>query len=344
MFKKLPEEMSALQIDAYHYDAQDAICGLQVVKKPIPVPGYGQVLVKIQAAPCNPSDLLFLQGHYGIKKPLPAVPGWEGAGTVVATGGGLKARWLKGKRVACGGQGEGDGTWAEYYVADANACIPLKDNVDFDQGATLIINPLTAVGMVEKAKMGGHRAIIQTAAASQLGRMVLRLTLDANIPTIHIVRRQRQMDLLLELGATHVLNSQDPDFRKNLRELSERLNATIAFDAVAGPLTGELLSAMPQNSKVLVYGGLSGEACCGISPLDLIFNSKQVSGFWLSKWIAESGFWGLYQATNHVQRLMETGSFKTTIRKRVGLSGAVAALLDYERVMTTGKVIIDPTL
>jgi len=344
MSNKLPEEMSVLQISDHFTDAEEAIRNLKVIKKPLPIPGKGQVLVKIQAAPCNPSDLLFLQGHYGIKKPFPAVPGWEGAGTVVGTGGGLIARWLMGKRVACGGQGKMDGTWAEYYVADTNSCIPLKDNVSFDQGATLIINPLTAVGMVEKAKKGGHQAIIQTAAASQLGRMVLRLTLDGGITAIHIVRRSEQVDILRSLGATHVLNSQDPNFHKNLASIAKNLNATIAFDAVAGSLTGVVLSAMPKKSTILVYGGLSAESCCGISPLDLIFNSKCVTGFWLSKWIEENGFWGTYRASNLVQNLMGSGSFQTAIRTRVGLNEAAAAMLEYGKGMTAGKVIIDPTL
>ena len=125
----LPSQMRAVVLGQYQEDVADAIDGLKVVEKPVPSLRRGQVLVRIEAAPCNPSDLLLLQGKYGVLKTLPCVPGWEGAGTVVASGGGWLAGWLKGKRVACGGQDDRDGTWAEFFVADANACIPLKRRV-----------------------------------------------------------------------------------------------------------------------------------------------------------------------------------------------------------------------
>src|SRR2546426_309890 len=111
--------MRAILLCAYHENPVEAIAGLKLVERPMPTPARGQVLVKIEAAPCNPSDLLLLQGKYGALKTLPTVPGWEGAGTVVASGGGWLAGWLQGKRVACGLQGDRDGTWAEYAVAKA---------------------------------------------------------------------------------------------------------------------------------------------------------------------------------------------------------------------------------
>ena len=115
----IPSTMRALELTEQRADVEEAIRGLRVVEKPVPRPGRGQVLVRIEAAPCNPSDLLFLQGLYGVSKTLPTVPGREGAGTVVASGGGLLGRWLTGKRVACGEQSDADGTWAEYFVAEA---------------------------------------------------------------------------------------------------------------------------------------------------------------------------------------------------------------------------------
>src|SRR6185295_8047894 len=93
--------MRAVVLTEYHEDLAEAIRGLKVMERQVPTPRRGQVLVKIAAAPCNPSDLLLLQGRYGMLKKPPTVPGWEGAGTVVATGGGFLARWLRGKRVAC---------------------------------------------------------------------------------------------------------------------------------------------------------------------------------------------------------------------------------------------------
>jgi len=126
MSKKIPETTRALLLESYEDDLSKAIASLKVVQRPVPALSRGQVLVKMHAAPCNPSDLLLLQGKYGTLKTLPLVPGWEGAGEVIACGGGLLGRWLVGKRVACGLQEDRDGTWAEYFVARADMCIPLK--------------------------------------------------------------------------------------------------------------------------------------------------------------------------------------------------------------------------
>lgn len=340
----IPNEMRALQIDSYHENAFEAIRGLRVVKKSVAQPSHGHVLVRVEAAPCNPSDLLLLQGLYGKRKTLPAVPGWEGSGTVVATGGGILGRWLMGKKVAFSVQSDTDGTWAQYTVVDAKTCIVLNEGVSLEQGASMIINPLTAVGLLDHAIREGHTAIIQTAAASQVGRMVLELANEKGVPSIHIVRRKEQEDLLKELGAKIVLNSESASFDKDLRIEAERVKATIAFDAIAGNMTGLILSAMPNQSKVLVYGALSALNCSDISPLGLIFQQKAVEGFFLSDWITRKGFWGLYQATNQVQKLLANGLFHTAINAQVKLEDAPKALESYQKEMTAGKVLIRPQL
>lgn len=334
--------MKAIELQEIHRDLATAIQNLKIVDKPLPKPKHGQVLIKIEAAPCNPSDLIFLQGMYGVKKKLPTVPGWEGAGTVVESGGGLHGWWLKGKRVACGGQSEGDGTWAEYYVTDAKACIPLKDQVPSEQGATLIINPLTAVGMVEKASKEGHAAIIQTAACGQVGRMVQTLAKKRQIPLINVVRRQEQVDELLSAGEKWVFNSEEEHFVEKLSQKAKELKATIAFEAIAGVMTGRILQAMPAGAKVLVYGALSEKPCADISPLSLIFENKKVEGFWLSVWIQKGGFVQTFKATNLIQSLMGTHEFETKIRDRVGFEEWKEALLKYHEKMTLGKMILTP--
>ncbi|MDP1836400.1 MAG: zinc-binding dehydrogenase [Chlamydiales bacterium] len=338
----LPAEMRALQFDSYHENPLEAIQSLHVVSKPVPKPSHGQVLVKVAAAPCNPSDLLLLQGSYGKKKTLPAVPGWEGAGTVVATGGGLLGRWLMGKRIAFSVQGDTDGTWAQYSIVDAKTCIVLKKDVSFEQGSTMIINPLTALGLVEAASKGGHAAIIQTAAASQVGKMVLELANEQGLPTINIVRRKEQEVLLRDLGAKTVLNSESENFQKELKREAMRQNATIAFDAIAGDMTGQILNAMPNRSKVFVYGALSASSCGNLSPLGIIFQQKIVEGFYLPDWIVKKGFFGLLLATNKVQKMMACGSLHTTISAQVSLNEASKALEAYQKEMTLGKVLVCP--
>ena len=342
MSTPIPSKMRAIELRNYHEDFARVVEELHVVKKPTPRPGSGQVLVRIEAAPCNPSDVTFMQGLYGVKKKLPTVPGWEGAGTVVSSGGGMMGNWLKGKRVACGGQSNSDGTWAEYFIADAKGCIPLRSGVSFEQGASLIVNPLTAWALVDTAKKEGHRAIVQAAAASQLGRMVLVLAKDAGLSLINIVRRTEQADLLKSLGAESILNSASENFEEQLHEECHRLRATMGFDAVSGEMTGKIFNVMPERSTILVYGILSYAPASDIDGRELIFAQKRIQGFWLTEWIRKAGFIRIFQASGQIQKRIADGSFTTHVRRKLSLEDTPAGLLDYYQNMTAGKVLIVP--
>ncbi len=339
----IPEKMQAVVLDAYYEQFEEAISHLRVMNPALPPrPKRGQVLVRVEASPCNPSDLLLLTGQYGVRKTLPAVPGWEGAGTVVQSGGGFLGRRLVGRRVAFGSQADRDGAWAQYVIADANICIPLRAAVDIEQGASLLINPLTAIGLLHEARRKRHRAGVSTAAASQLGRMLLKLARKARFPLIHIVRREQQAELLRSLGAEHVLNSEDAGFTDQLRDICARLHATVAFDAVAGEMTGILLEAMPARSTVLVYGLLSGQYCSRINPVDILFQNKRIEGFYLSNWIQRQGMIRTFLAANRVQRMIISGGLHTEVAHRLRLADLQQGLLDYCKNMTAGKAIVTP--
>lgn len=332
----IPETMKAVRVHAF--DGKPG--SVRVDDVPVPEPKSGEVLVRMSAAPINPSDVMFTRGLYGFTKSPPCVPGFEGAGTVVASGGGVYSSWLVGKRVTCGGQQEGEGTWSEYVVTSPTMCIPLPKEVSNEQGATLLVNPLTAMALLEMAKRGGHKAAIHTAAASALGRMLLRMSARAGYPVIHIVRRAEQKKLLRGMGAKHVIDSSDSDFDEQLRERAAELGATIAFDAVAGEMTGQLLAAMPRGAEAVVYGALSLESCA-IEPGQLIFERKRVSGFWLSDWIRKQGNLRLLLSMREVQRHIGS-ELSTVVAERVPLSGAVEAIARYEENMTRGKVLLVP--
>ncbi len=312
----------------------------QVVQKPLPTLGDTDVLVKIAAAPINPSDLMFLQGRYGLRKPLPVAPGFEGSGTIVAVG---KAWWLRpylGQRVACGTPDDGNGTWAEYMRTPAMRCIPLQPKVSLAQGAMLIVNPLTAWGLVELARTGRHAAAIQTAAASSLGLMIVRHARRMGLPLINIVRRAEQVAILQAEGATYILNSSEPDFTHRLADLSRQLKATIAFDAVGGDLTGTLLTGMPNGSRVVVYGALAGDLV-QVNPAELIFRQQRVEGFWLSEWFRAKSLPRLLQIGSRVQSMLHA-DFRSTVQATYPLSRVNAALAHYQRQMSAGKVLLVP--
>jgi NADPH:quinone reductase-like Zn-dependent oxidoreductase len=334
--------MRALLLDQYRDNLADAIDGLKIVERPVPSPRRGQVLVKIEAAACNPSDLLLLQGKYGVLKTLPSVPGWEGAGTVVTSGGGWLAARLKGKRVAVGVQDDRDGTWAEFFVADATTCIPLKRRMPVQQAAGMIVNPLTAMGLLDTAQRNRHRAAVHTAAASQLGRMLLVMAAEANFPIIHVVRRDAQVELLRSLGAKHVLNSSDEGFAEQLRSACSSLNATAAFDAVAGDISGTVINTMPPGSTVYVYGALSDEACGNMDPIEIIFRDKTITGFYLGTWLRRRGVIGVLRAAGRVQQMLIDGKIETTVQRQLTLDQAIDGLKHYVAQMTEGKVLITP--
>ena len=334
----IPRFMRAVQLRAYDGKPES----IAVVEMPVPRPGPGEVLVRVFASPINPSDLMFIRGLYGFKKPLPAVPGFEGSGTVVEAGAGLMPRFLDGRRVACAAADPKvrGGMWAEYVVTPAQFCMPLRKNVDLEQGAALLINPMTAWALMGEARRGRHRAVVQTAAASALGRMIVRLGKRFSIPVINVVRRAEQVELLRGLGAEYIVNSSEPDFDKRLHGLCHQLGASIGFDAVAGEMSAIVLRAQPQGSCLLVYGALSLQASQA-DPASLIFERKRLEGFWLTAWLRSRTFLGQLRLARQIQELLPN-DLRTNFQARVPLQEAGRALQQYAANMTTGKVLLMP--
>jgi NADPH:quinone reductase-like Zn-dependent oxidoreductase len=165
----IPDSMRAVQLLAYDGKPES----IAVAEIPVPRPGSDEVLVRVFASTINPSDLMFIRGLYGFKKPLPAVPGFEGSGTVVEAGTGLMSRFLKGRRVACAAADPKvtGGMWAEYVVTLAQLCVPLRKYVDLEQGAALLINPMTAWGLMWRWRSGQGREKFRSFASRSLPKV-----------------------------------------------------------------------------------------------------------------------------------------------------------------------------
>ncbi|KAL4459914.1 hypothetical protein ABPG74_003440 [Tetrahymena malaccensis] len=304
----------------------------------IPQPGKGEVLIQVQASPINPSDLLFLTGKYANSGFIPpCIPGFEGSGLVVKSGGGEEADSLLNKRVAfifC------KGSYAQYTVANSQTCLLIDDDVTYNQAASSFVNPLTVVGMLEVVKEAKVKTVVHSAAASALGRMMVRYFKNNGVEVINIVRRQEQVDILKKEGATIILNQSDQDFFAQLKKLTTELNATIFFDAIAGPFTGEVLSQMPNNSTAYVYGLLSGENS-SVSPAELIFRNQSVKGFLLGTWLQSITPELKKQSIEKLQKLIKT-DLKSEISKEYSLQDGQQAVEYYSKNMTSGKVLIKP--
>jgi NADPH:quinone reductase-like Zn-dependent oxidoreductase len=332
MSNSIPESMQAIRLEEENGK-------LQVRELAVPEPGPGEVLVRMAASTINPSDIGFMYSTSGYSnRVLPVTPGNEGSGTVVAAGSGFLANFLLGKRVACARIGTRDGTWAGYLLTKASLCSPLRDEVSFESGATLVVNPMTALAFFEIFEKGRHVAFVNTAAASQLGRMLVRMAHKKGIPLINIVRRDEQADLLRSLGAEHVLVSKGADFDQKLKELAHRLRATLFLDAISGEFTQRLIDASPARSLILLYANLS-QSPAKINPNSLWYFDRRVEGFILSTWAPKQGFLKILRLTRQVQKLAHT-DLTTEIHKHIPFTSVQEGLELYQQNMTAGKILL----
>lgn len=314
--------------------------GVKLIVDEIEVPevGKGQVLVKMAASPINPSDLSMLNGTFNVQPNYPYVPGIEGSGVVVAAGKGIIPALRKGKKVACSPIFDHDGTWAEYMLTDATRCVPIPKNVSLEQGSMMIVNPMTAMGFIDAVKNKNHKAFVNNAAGSALGRMVSGLAKMEGIPLINIVRRKEQAEELKSSGEQYVLCSSDLNFEIELKELSEELEATLFFDAVGGDYTRQLIEAAPFGSNIKLYANLSDENFC-VNSRVILQNEKRVDGFSLGNFTASKSILQLLKISGKVGKLMTT-TFKSVIRKEFALEDINDAIEFYKSDMSAGKILL----
>jgi NADPH:quinone reductase-like Zn-dependent oxidoreductase len=334
--------MRAIVLPDYNANIIRAMKSLQVSELDIPRPKGSQVLIKVSAAPCNPSDIAFMRGGYNIQKPVPAVMGFECTGTIVETGDDLNARQMKGKRVSCFSQGTENGTWAEYFLTDYKNCVTVRDELDDEQAAAFCINPFTAYALFGMAINKKAGAIIQNGASGQVGIFIRTLAKRKKIPVINLVRKEEHIKELSAAGEKYVLNLGNPECEAGLRKLALENHATIAFDAVAGDTSGMILSAMPPGSELIVYGGLSGKPVGMILPLDIIFKAKIIRGFNLGDWKAAVGEDYFQKVSEELQDLMIRRILLTRIQGVFSLEEIQLAMEQYIRNMSSGKILFQP--
>jgi NADPH:quinone reductase len=343
-------------------------------------PDEGEVIVRVEATPINPSDLGMLLGPADVSTLATTggdpsgvcltVPpdrlaevrhrlgkslrvGNEGAGTVVAAG--PRAEALKGKLVGM----VGGGMYADYRRISARDVVVLPEGVTAIDGASMFINPLTALGFVETARREGHKAIIHTAAASNLGQMLQKVCLADRIPLINIVRSESQRELLRVIGAGHVLNSKDDNFTEQLTGAIKETGATIAFDAIGGGRLGsEILqcmerAAVEQMSEFSRYGSDVFKQLYiygALDPSPTLFNRPafgfhwSASGWLLFPFLRKVGEKVADRLRTRVLNELTT-TFASTYTRVIGLSEAIQpeVLRSYERKTTGEKFLIDPS-
>ena len=343
----IPSEMKALLLvgDGYTRTPSGSVLEamepyLQPGSIAVPTPGPTQVLIKVSLASINPSDVMFVKGQYGQPRAKGQPAGFEGVGTVVAGGDEHYTKSLVGKRVAFATGVTNWGSWAEYAVAEAAACIPLLDTVRDEDGAAMIVNPLTALAMFDIVKQEGEKAFIMTAGASQLCKLIIGLAKEEGFRPIVTVRRDDQIPLLQEIGAAHVLNEKAADFKTALREVVKAEQPRVFLDAVTGPLASTIFDVMPKRSRWIIYGRLDPDTTIIREPGQMIFQHKHIEGFWLSEWMRQfrdrRG-----PAIMEAQKRFSDGRWSTDVTAVLPLDEAMAKV-PAELAKPNGKVFLKP--
>lgn len=306
----------------------------------IPEPVKGQVLIKVALGNINPSDLHFIKGEYGQPRRSGVAAGFEGVGEVVKAGEGGEG--LIGKRVAFYVVAHGSGSWAEYALTDVTSCIILRDDLRDEDGATLFVNPLTAIAMFDEVLKSKASSFIMSAAASQLCKLITGLAVEAGVRPIALVRRDEQIDSLKSIGNTHVLNVTSDDFIQNATKIIRNEKPRVYLDAVADQISSQLFEVMPNRSRWMIYGKLSSQNPTLNQIGQLIFMDKSIEGFWLIKWMQNTSPQDRVSAVSRVQELFITETWKTDIHSIVPLQSAFDDLPDALSGMNQGKVMIRP--
>ncbi len=311
---------------------------LQVREVPTPTPGPGEVRVRMIASPINPSDLLVVRGRYGVLPKLPATPGFEGVGLVDEVGPGLLGRLVKGKRVTV--INSAGGNWAEYAVIPARQARPVPADLPDEQVASFFVNPATAIAMVRHVlKVPKGAWLLQSAAGSALGRMILKLANHDGIRTINVVRRREAIAELKALGAVAVISTEDGPIDQQVRRVVGEAGVGYALDPVGGDTGTGLFDALSPDGRLLVYGSLTEEPL-RIDTRRMIAGKRVVEGFWLGHWMRTRNIPQSLLLFREIGSLIREGVLATETGRLFAMDDVAEAVQASEAVGRRGKALL----
>jgi NADPH2:quinone reductase len=319
---------------------------LNLEEIPTPLLAPGEALVRVMLSPIHPSDLHMVRGRYGYQPKLPASPGIEGVGIVEAVGPGVHSPSV-GTRVVFVDTWN---TWREQIVCPVEKLVPVPDGLDDAAAATSYTNPLTAWALTRAShnlKQGDW--LLQTAAASTVGKLVLELARQFRFKTINVIRRREQETIVRDLGGDEVICTADEDLRARLQELTAGKGVERAIDCVAGELGAEIARNLAPAGTMLVYGALSShrqtDPAKFTMPLfapRLIYSTATVRGWWLPRWVPSQPLAEVRAATSDLLTMVSNGAltppasvrypvkdFQEAVRLADGEAGQQKVLLDF---------------
>src|SRR5258708_27110522 len=315
---------------------------LTVQECPIPEPGKGEGRVRMMASPVNPSDLLFVRGHYaGVQPQFPSPVGFEGVGMVDALGPQVQ-RPAPGQRVAV--VNEKGGNWADYAVVPALSLIPVPDDLPDEQVASFFVNPASAILMLRHVlAIPKGEWLLQSAASGELGRMIIRLAKHDGIRTVNIVHRREVVAELQRLGADAVIVSTEGPIDEQLPRIVVQQGVKYAIDPVAGETGTQMYQSLSDEGRMLVYGSLTGEPIrVGADPRFILAGHRILEVFWVAEWRKEQNEAGVHQLFEDIVALMREGVLGTVSARAFSFDEIGAAVTQAESTGRQGKVLRVP--
>jgi NADPH:quinone reductase len=311
---------------------------LKLAEAPMPEPGWNQVRVRMIASPINPSDILTVQGRYGVVPPLPAVPGYEGVGVVDKAGPGLLGRFYVGRRVAVLNQAGGN--WGEFVTIPTIRAVPVSPDLADAQVASFFVNPATVLAMARHVLRVPKGAwLLQSAAGSTLGRMMIQLAKHDGFKTLNIVRRHEAMEELKALGADAVICSSDGPIDEQVRKVVGGEGVSYAIDPVGGDTGTGVFNSLATGGRMLVYGTLE-EAPLRIDPRQMIAGKRVVEGFYLGHWAAARPKLKMLLLFREIAHLIRKGVLATELGREYPLEAIADAVREAQSMGRHGKVLL----
>ena len=332
--------MKAIRFD--HYGEPVQVLAIQ--ECPLPQPGKGEVRVRILASPVNPSDLLFVRGHYaGVQPHFPSPVGFEGVGMVDVLGPQVRGL-VPGQRVAViNGKG---GNWADYAVVSAPYLLPVPDDIPDEQIACFIINPASAILMLRHVlAIPKGEWLLQSAASGELGRMVIRLAKHDGIRTINVVRRREAVAELQRLGADAIIVSTEGPIDEQVRRIVGQEGVKYAIDPVVGETGTRMYQALGEEGRMLIYGSLTSEPMrVGADPRFILAGRRILEVYWLGYWLPRLDETAKRQLVQEIVTLLRGGVLTTSAVRAFSLGEIGSAVTQAETTGRQGKILLVPQM
>jgi NADPH2:quinone reductase len=317
---------------------------LSLEARPIPQPGPGQVRIRVEAVPVHASDLHVVRGRYGFTPTFPTVLGLESVGVVDALGDGVAGVAL-GQRVITLGVW---GTWQQFIVVDAARVLAVPDAMTTSTAAQLITNPLTALLLVSnELHVERGEWLLQTAAGSIVGQLVIRLGSHFGFKTLNVVRRRAAVSEILALGGTAAICTEDEDLRKRVGEIAGKDGVSKAIDCVSGQVGADVSRSLAPGGEMVVYGALATHRQTGEDSLtiplfarSLIYETKTVRGFWLYRWLSTTPRDQVRAALGRLLHLFADGTLRVPEGQPIKVAEFADALALAEAPAHGGKPLL----